>query len=129
MNIGAASEASGVSQRMIRHYEKIGLIPSPARRGSGYRDYSPDDVHRLSFIAHARDLGFPIDGIGELLSLWSDQSRASADVKALALARAEELGRKARALEAMRASLLDLASRCRGDSRPECPILDGLEQD
>ena len=129
MNIGAASEASGVSQRMIRHYEKIGLIPSPARRGSGYRDYSPDDVHRLSFIAHARDLGFPIDEIGELLSLWSDQSRASADVKALALARAEELGRKARALEAMRASLLDLASRCRGDSRPECPILDGLEQD
>jgi Cu(I)-responsive transcriptional regulator len=129
MNIGAASEASGVSQRMIRHYEKIGLIPSPARRDSGYRDYSPDDVHRLSFIAHARDLGFPIDEIGALLSLWSDQSRASADVKALALARAEELGRKARALEAMRASLLDLASRCRGDSRPECPILDGLEQD
>lgn len=129
MNIGGASEASGVSQRMIRHYEKIGLVPSPARRDSGYRDYSPDDVHRLSFIAHARDLGFPIDEIGELLSLWSDQSRASADVKALALARAEELGRKARALEAMRASLLDLASRCRGDNRPECPILDGLEQD
>ena len=129
MNIGAASEVSGVSQRMIRHYEKIGLIPSPARRDSGYRDYSPDDVHRLSFIAHARDLGFPIDEIGELLSLWSDQSRASADVKALALARAEELGRKARALDAMRSSLLDLASRCRGDSRPECPILDGLQRD
>jgi MerR family transcriptional regulator, copper efflux regulator len=129
MNIGAASEASGVSQRMIRHYEKIGLIPSPARRDSGYRDYSSDDVHRLSFIAHARDLGFPIEEIGELLSLWSDQSRASADVKALALARAEELGRKARALEAMRASLLDLASRCRGDSRPECPIIDRLQSD
>lgn len=129
MNIGAASEVSGVSQRMIRHYEKIGLIPSPARRDSGYRDYSPADVHRLSFIAHARDLGFPIDEIGELLSLWSDQSRASAAVKALALARAEELGRKARALDAMRSSLLDLASRCRGDSRPECPILDGLQRD
>ncbi|MBN8830171.1 MAG: Cu(I)-responsive transcriptional regulator [Sphingomonadales bacterium] len=129
MNIGAASEASGVSQRMIRHYEKIGLIPSPARRDSGYRDYSSDDVHRLSFVAHARDLGFPIEEIGELLSLWSDQSRASADVKALALARAEELGRKARALEAMRASLLDLASRCRGDSRPECPIIDRLQAD
>jgi len=129
MNIGAVSEASGVSQRMIRHYEKIGLIPSPARRDSGYRDYGADDVHRLSFIAHARDLGFPIEEIGELLSLWSDQSRASADVKALALARAEELGRKARALDAMRTSLLDLASRCRGDSRPECPILEGLQHD
>lgn len=129
MNIGAASEASGVSQRMIRHYEKIGLIPPPARRDSGYRDYSPDDVHRLSFVAHARDLGFPIEEIGELLSLWSDQSRASADVKALALARAEELGRKARALEVMRASLLDLASRCRGDDRPDCPIIDKLQAD
>lgn len=129
MNIGQASEASGVSQRMIRHYEKIGLIPSPPRRDSGYRDYAQGDVHRLSFIAHARDLGFPIDEIGELLSLWSDQTRASADVKALALARAEELGRKARALEAMRASLLDLASCCRGDDRPECPIIDRLEAD
>ena len=127
MNIGQASEASGVSQRMIRHYEKIGLIPPPSRRDSGYRDYAPDDVHRLSFISHARDLGFLINEIEELLSLWSDRSRASADVKALALARAEELGRKARALEAMRASLLDLASRCRGDSRPECPIIDRLQ--
>ena len=127
MNIGQASEASGVSQRMIRHYEKIGLIPPPSRRDSGYRDYAPDDVHRLSFISHARDLCFPINEIEELLSLWSDRSRASADVKALALARAEELGRKARALEAMRASLLDLASRCRGDSRPECPIIDRLQ--
>ena len=127
MNIGQASEASGVSQRMIRHYEKIGLIPPPSRRDSGYRDYAPADVHRLSFISHARDLGFPINEIEELLSLWSDRSRASADVKALALARAEELGRKARALEAMRASLLDLASRCRGDSRPECPIIDRLQ--
>ncbi|OJY59438.1 MAG: Cu(I)-responsive transcriptional regulator [Sphingobium sp. 66-54] len=127
MNIGQASEASGVSQRMIRHYEKIGLIPPPSRRDSGYRDYAPDDVHRLSFISHARDLGFPINEIEELLSLWSDRSGASADVKALALARAEELGRKARALEAMRASLLDLASRCRGDSRPECPIIDRLQ--
>lgn len=129
MNIGQASNASGVSQRMIRHYEKIGLIPSPPRRDSGYRDYSDADVHRLRFIANARDLGFPIEEIGELLSLWSDRSRASADVKALALARAEELGRKARALEAMRISLLALASACRGDSRPECPIIEKLETD
>lgn len=127
MNIGDASKASGVSQRMIRHYEKIALIPPPPRRDSGYRDYSSDDVHRLSFIANARDLGFPIEEIGELLSLWSDRSRASADVKALALARADELGRKAKALEAMRTSLLDLASRCRGDDRPDCPIITQLE--
>src|SRR3546814_17013134 len=103
---------------MIRHYEKIGLIPAPPRRDSGYRDYSAEDVHRLSFVANARDLGFPIDEIGALLSLWSDRSRASADVKALALARADELGRKAAAPEAMRASLVDLAERCRGDDRP-----------
>lgn len=129
MNIGEASNASGVSQRMIRHYEKNELIPPPLRRDSGYRDYSDADVHRLRFIANARDLGFPIDEIGELLSLWSDQDRASADVKVLALARAEELGRKARSLEAMRASLLDLAARCRGDSRPRCPIIERLETD
>lgn len=127
MNIGAASEASSVSQRMIRHYEKIGLIPAPSRRVSGYRDYSPGDVHRLRFIANARDLGFPIEEIGELLSLWSDRDRASADVKALALARAEELGRKAVALEAMRSSLLDLAARRRGGDRPDCPILNRLQ--
>jgi len=129
VNIGAASQASGVSQRMIRHYEKIGLIPRPARREGGYRDYSAADVHRLRFIAKARDLGFPIAEIGELLSLWSDRGRASADVKALALARAEALGRKAEALEAMRRSLLDLATRCPGDGGPDCPILTSLEED
>lgn len=129
MNIGGASKASGVSQRMIRHYEKIGLIPPPPRRDGGYRDYSEADVHRLRFIAKARDLGFPIAEIGELLSLWSDRSRASADVKALALARADELGRKSAALEAMRRSLLDLAMQCPGDSHPECPILTSLEDD
>jgi len=127
MNIGQASEASGVSQRMIRHYEAIGLIPAPARRESGYRDYAEADVHRLRFIANARDLGFPIEEIGELLSLWSDRGRASADVKALALARAETLGRKAAQLEAMRATLIDLAERCRGDARPDCPIIARLE--
>jgi MerR family transcriptional regulator, copper efflux regulator len=126
MNIGSVSKASGVSQRMIRHYERIGLIPAPPRRASGYRDYAPADVARLRFIANARDLGFPIEEIGRLLSLWSDQVRASAEVKALALARAEELHKKAEALEAMRASLLDLAERCHGDDRPDCPIIDRL---
>jgi Cu(I)-responsive transcriptional regulator len=126
MNIGQASKASGVSQRMIRHYEKIGLIPAPPRRDSGYRDYSGVDIERLRFIANARDLGFPIEEIGTLLSLWSDTHRSSAEVKALAVARAEELQRKAQALEAMRRSLLDLAERCHGDYRPSCPILDAL---
>jgi len=126
MNIGQASKASDVSQRMIRHYEKIGLIPAPPRRDSGYRDYSSVDIERLRFIANARDLGFPIEEIGTLLSLWSDTHRSSAEVKALAMARAEELQRKAQALEAMRRSLLDLAERCHGDNRPSCPILDAL---
>ena len=126
MNIGQASKASGISQRMIRHYEKIGLIPTPPRRGSGYRDYADADVHRLRFIANARDLGFPIAEIETLLALWSDRQRSSGEVKELAEARAAELGRKAKALEAMQATLLDLARRCHGGDRPECPILDQL---
>jgi Cu(I)-responsive transcriptional regulator len=125
MNIGGASSASGVSQRMIRHYEAIELIPPPARRGN-YRDYADADVHRLKFIANARDLGFPIEEIRALLHLWGDHERSSAEVKALALARADELGRKAAMLEAMRATLLQLAEHCHGDARPECPILDHL---
>ena len=112
---------------MIRHYEKIGLIPSAARRDSGYRDYSDADVHRLRFIANARDLGFPIEEIRTLLDLWSDRARASAEVKALAESRAADLGRKADALNAMRAALLDLAKSCHGNNRPECPILTHLE--
>ena len=126
MNIGQASKASGVSQPMIRHYEKIGLIPAPPRRDSGYRDYSGSDVERLRFVAKARDLGFPVGEIATLLSLWSDTHRSSAEVKALAIARADDLRRKAEALDAMRRSLLDLAERCHGDDRPSCPILDAL---
>lgn len=127
MKIGAASSASGVSQRMIRHYETIGLIARAARRDSGYRDYDDGDVHTLRFIRRARDLGFPIEEIGQLLALWQDEGRSSADVKALALARAAELKRKARALDSMRRSLEQLAAGCHGDSRPDCPILDDLE--
>ena len=127
MNIGAVSEASGISQRMVRHYEKIGLIPSAPRRDSGYRDYAEADVHRLRFIANARDLGFPIEEIRSLLGLWSDRTRASAEVKALAEARAAELGRKAAALQAMRDTLLSLAASCHGDDRSDCPIIDRLE--
>ncbi|BBF72703.1 MULTISPECIES: MerR family transcriptional regulator [Sphingomonadales] len=127
MKIGEASSASGVSQRMIRHYEKIGLIGAAPRRQSGYRDYSDADLHRLRFIANARDLGFPIEDIRSLLSLWSDGARESADVKHIALTRAAELHRKALGLEALRRSLLDLAERCNGDERPDCPIIDALQ--
>lgn len=129
MKIGEASSASSVSQRMIRHYEAIGLIEAPPRRASGYRDYSNADVHRLRFIANARDLGFPIEEIRALLGLWSDSSRSSAEVKKLALSRADELQRKARALAAMRATLLDLAGSCHGDDRPDCPIIARLAGD
>jgi Cu(I)-responsive transcriptional regulator len=128
VNIGEVSEATGVSQRMIRHYEKIGLIPRLDRRDSGYRIYGDHDVHRLRFIAKARDLGFPVAEIRALLGLWQDRNRSSAEVKALALARAAELGRKAAALKAMRKTLLDLADQCQGDHRPDCPIIERLAE-
>jgi Cu(I)-responsive transcriptional regulator len=112
---------------MIRHYEKIGLMPQAARRDSGYRDYDERDVRTLQFIARARDLGFSIEEIGKLLELWQDRSRASADGKALALARASELRRKEQALHDMRRSLEHLAASCHGDERPDCPIIGGLE--
>jgi Cu(I)-responsive transcriptional regulator len=127
VRIGQAALASGISERMIRHYEKIGLLPLAARRDSGYRDYGQHDLHTLSFIGRARDLGFSIEEIRRLLELWHDRSRASADVKALALARAAELKRKERELHEMRQSLEHLAERCHGDDRPDCPILGGLE--
>ena len=127
MKIGEASRDSGVSQRMIRHYEGIGLIPAAARRDSGYRDYDARDVNSLRFIRRARDLGFSVEEIGKLLALWHDRGRASAEVKALALARAAELDRKARQLDEMRRSLEHLAAHCHGDGRPDCPILDELE--
>ena len=129
MKIGEASAASGVSQRMIRHYEKIGLMPPAPRRDSGYRDYDMRDLHTLKFIGRARDAGFPIEEIRQLLALWNDRDRSSADVKALALARAAELRRKAKELDAMRRTLEELAARCHGDERPDCPILGGLERE
>lgn len=126
MKIGEASLASGISQRMIRHYEKIGLIAPALRRDSGYRDYDERDVHTLRFIGRARDVGFPIEEIRQLLALWNDRDRPSREVKALALARAAELKRKAQELDEMRRSLERLAEHCLGDSRPDCPILGGL---
>jgi Cu(I)-responsive transcriptional regulator len=127
VKIGQASGASGVSERMIRHYEKIGLMPPAARRDSGYRDYDEREVHTLRFIGRARDLGFSIEEIRRLLELWQDRSRASQDVKELALARAAELKRKERELHEMRRSLEHLAASCHGDERPDCPIIGDLE--
>jgi Cu(I)-responsive transcriptional regulator len=127
MKIGRAAAASGISERMIRHYENIGLMPAAARRDSGYRDYDERDVHTLKFIGRARDLGFSIEEIRQLVALWQDRSRASADVKALALARAAELKRKEQHLHEMRRTLEHLAESCQGDERPYCPIIGGLE--
>ncbi len=127
MTISEAARQSGISQRMIRHYEKIGLVPPPERRLSGYRDYDASDVHRLIFVRRARDLGFAIEEIRQLLALWQDRSRASADVKKLALRHAAELKAKAEQLQAMQRTLLDLAAHCHGDDRPDCPILAGLD--
>lgn len=126
MNIGEAAARSGVSAKMIRHYEAIGLIDAE-RRPNGYRSYGPQDVAVLRFIRHARDLAFPLEDIGKLLALWRDRSRSSAEVKRLALAHVEALEVKSASLAAMASTLRHLASHCHGDDRPDCPILDELE--
>jgi len=128
MNIGQASRASGVSTKMIRYYEQTGLIPKVARRDSGYRDYDESDVHRLRFIRRARDLGFTVEQIAELLALWSDRRRASADVKALALDHVGHLKTKKAEIEQMIGTLETLAASCHGDDRPDCPIIEGLAE-
>ncbi len=123
MNIGQAAAASGVSAKMIRYYESIGLISPAARTGSGYRVYSDADVHTLRFIRRARDLGFSVDQMTELLALWRDRDRASAEVKKIALNHVAELERKMQELQGMADTLRHLARHCLGDHRPECPIL------
>jgi Cu(I)-responsive transcriptional regulator len=127
MQIGEAAKATGVSAKMIRHYESIGLIPSADRRESNYRDYGHHDLHRLGFIRRARDLGFSIEEIRELLKLWGDSSRSSKDVKRMALSHIAELEAKITLLDEMRATLAHLAHNCDGDHRPDCPIIQSLE--
>lgn len=128
MQIGELAAASGVSAKMIRHYESIGLLPRPARRDSGYRDYGPADLHRLKFVRRAKDLGFSVEQMRELLRLWADRSRASAEVKSLALAHVADLEHRAQALAEVACALRDLADACHGDDRPDCPIIHELER-
>ena len=129
LNIGAAADASGVSAKMIRYYESVGLIPEVARSDAGYRVYRASDIHTLRFIRRARDLGFSVKDIAQLLTLWQDRERASADVKALALTHVEALHTKISELEAMAKTLQHLAQHCQGNTRPDCPILDDLARD
>ena len=126
LSIGQAANASGVSAKMIRHYEDVGLLPRARRTHAGYRQYSESDLHTLRFIRHARDLGFSIKQIGELVGLWQDRRRPSSKVKALAQAHIEVLERRAAETLAMKRTLEHLVHCCQGDDRPDCPILDTL---
>ncbi|MEK0085802.1 Cu(I)-responsive transcriptional regulator [Benzoatithermus flavus] len=129
MNIGEAAKRTGLPAKTIRYYEDIGLVVPSGRRENNYRDYGEQDVHLLQFVARARSLGFSVENCRELLSLYRDQHRASADVKALAEARIRDIEQKIRELEAMKATLQDLVARCHGDDRPDCPILSDLAHD
>ncbi|MES2316464.1 MAG: Cu(I)-responsive transcriptional regulator [Pseudomonadota bacterium] len=125
-NIGATAKASGVSAKMIRHYESIGLIGAARRTDAGYRVYDERDVQVLQFIHRSRELGFSLEQIKTLLALWQDKQRASKDVRAMAKRHIAELDRKIADLQAMRRTLETLATKCHGDERPDCPILDDL---
>jgi MerR family gold-responsive transcriptional activator of gol and ges genes len=127
-NIGQAASASGVSAKMIRHYEAIGITPKALRSDSGYRLYTANDVHTLQFVRRARNLGFSMVEIKKLVGLWRNKSRASADVKAMANQHVKELEAKIVELQEMRDALKNLARKCHGDDRPECPIIDELAQ-
>lgn len=126
MNIGEAAAASGVSAKMIRYYEGTGLLPVAHRGGNGYREYDAIDVHRLRFVRRSREFGFSMEQIETLLALWTDRSRPSKDVKAIAITHVAELDEKISDLRAMRNTLAHLADCCHGDNRPDCPILEDL---
>ncbi|MGV8920842.1 MAG: Cu(I)-responsive transcriptional regulator [Pseudomonas sp.] len=127
MNIGQAAKNSGLSAKMIRYYESIGLLQAAHRTDSGYRLYGQADLHTLAFIKRSRDLGFSLEEVGKLLTLWQDRSRASADVKNLAHEHIIALNQKIEELTSLRNTLQDLVEHCHGDHRPDCPILKDLE--
>ena len=127
MNIGEAAGASGVSAKMIRHYEGIGLLPRASRTDAGYRQYGDKDVRMLRFIRHSRDLGFSLEQIRELLDLWQNRRRSSRQVKSLAQAHIAELNAKLSELQEVKATLEHLVHCCHGDDRPDCPIIESLE--
>ena len=129
MNISRAAELSGVSAKMIRHYESAGLIPAAGRTDAGYRVYTMDDVHRLAFIRRARAVGFGSDDIRQLLSLWQNRQRPARDVKRLAVEHLQQLQARIVDLEAIADTLSHLIGHCHGDERPDCPILDSLAAD
>ena len=126
LNIGEAARRSGVSAKMVRHYESLGLLPQVQRSDSGYRQYSEAEVHTLRFIKRARDLGFSMAEIAELVSLWHNRRRASASVRRIAQKHADDLARRIADMQAMQQTLTHLVDCCHGDERPECPILDDL---
>ena len=126
MNIGEAARETGVTAKMIRYYESVGLLAPRGRTESGYRVYGLEEVHALRFIRQARRLGFLVDDIRRLLALWRDRSRASAEVKSIALGHVTELNQRIAELTQMRDTLAHLASHCHGDDRPDCPILEQL---
>lgn len=126
MNIGQAAAQSGVSAKMVRYYESLGLLPKVARTQAGYRQYGEREVHTLRFIRHSRQLGFGMAEVAELLKLWQNRKRSSADVKRIALAHVADLDRRMREMAEMKHTLERLAQCCQGDSRPDCPILDEL---
>ncbi|MBA4110573.1 MAG: Cu(I)-responsive transcriptional regulator [Leptothrix sp. (in: Bacteria)] len=126
MNIGQAAAQSGVSAKMVRYYESLGLLPKVARTQAGYRQYGEREVHTLRFIKHSRQLGFGMAEVAELLKLWQNRKRSSADVKRIALAHVADLDRRMREMAEMKRTLERLAQCCHGDSRPDCPILDEL---
>ncbi len=128
MNIGDAASATGINAKMIRYYESIELIPAPSRSDAGYRSYSHNDVNRLRFVRRARDLGFSVEQIRNLLALWQDKDRSSADVKALAIHHIGALNEKIGELRAMVKTLEHLAENCHGNDRPDCPIIETLSE-
>ena len=128
VNIGEAARLSGVSAKMVRHYEGLGLLPAVSRTDSGYRQYGEADVHSLRFIKRSRDLGFSMEEIGELVSLWQNRRRASANVRKIAQKHADELAQRIAAMQEMQKTLEHLIHCCHGDERPDCPIIESLAE-